>query len=126
VTVRLPDGSPNVDYASLLAATGGTGPNAWTIVDATLPPGLSLSSPSGDITGVPPLPGTWTFLAMVEDSDGHTSQKLFTIVIRPFTGGSFKAGYCGLIGIEILVPLGALWLYRRRRKANSSGKGTKA
>lgn len=47
-----------------------------------LPPGLSLNSSTGEISGTPSVAGSYTFSIQVKDANGATSAKNFTIVIN--------------------------------------------
>ena len=49
-------GEVGVDYHSSLVVTGGTGPYTYTVSDS-LPPGLTLDSATGAITGTPTTAG---------------------------------------------------------------------
>jgi hypothetical protein len=67
-TTSLPNGATTVSYGPVaLQATGGTSPYAWSIVAATLPAGLNLSS-SGQISGTPTAAGNSSFIVQVKDS----------------------------------------------------------
>lgn len=69
-TAALPDGVVGVAYSQTLEASGGVPPYAWSIESSSLPPGLSLASASGTISGTPTAPGTSDFTVQVEDSEG--------------------------------------------------------
>lgn len=71
VTVSsLPAGTMQSSYSTSLTATGGTKPYSWSLLSGQLPPGLSLNSSSGAISGMPTQVGTFSFSAEV--SDGET------------------------------------------------------
>jgi len=65
-------------------ATGGVPPYSWSATG--LPPGLSVNSSSGQMTGTPTSPGTYTVSATVADSGTpqvmKTSNPAYTIVIN--------------------------------------------
>jgi Putative Ig domain len=70
-TTTLPNGIVGTAYptGTQLQATGGVAPYTWTLVNATLPPGLTLAS-NGAITGTPTQTGTFnTFTVQVADSE---------------------------------------------------------
>jgi uncharacterized protein (TIGR03437 family) len=73
-TVSLPNGVLGTAYSQTLTATGGTPPYSnWTIATGSLPPGLSLNSSSGLISGTPTTAGGYPFTASVKDSAGNTA-----------------------------------------------------
>jgi subtilisin family serine protease len=91
-------GSP---YTSSLSAAGGTAPYGFTITAGGLPPGLTLNSSTGTITGTPTATGTYAYTAMVTDSGSGTPQTAtvgcsITITPRPLTldcaSGTAQAG----------------------------------
>ncbi len=76
-----PAGVVNTPYTFALSASGGAGGNTFSVVNATLPPGLQLSS--GVISGTPTTAGSFTFTIQVTDSAGNYSTGAFTIRIAP-------------------------------------------
>jgi hypothetical protein len=69
-TTTLPNGQEAVAYNQTLQATGGTPPYTWSIAAGSLPPGLTLDSAAGVISGTPDAgsAGTYNFTARVDDS----------------------------------------------------------
>ena len=57
----LQDGTVGALYSQTLAATGGTGTYAWSVVGGALPAGLSLNANTGAVTGTPTTAGTSNF-----------------------------------------------------------------
>ena len=68
-------------YNAMLAATGGTAPFTYSIVQGSLPPGLSLNTSTGAITGTPATPGYYTFTAKVVDAAGKSDTSTCTVVV---------------------------------------------
>ena len=68
-TTSLPDGTTSSGYTATLAATGGLQPYSWSITAGNLPPGLNLSSNTGQISGTPTTSGTFSFTVAVTDSE---------------------------------------------------------
>jgi len=81
ITSSLPDGTVDVSYSETLSATGGLLPYTWSISSGNLPPGLSLNSSTGLISGAPTTAGTFTFMARVRDSLPQTSFKWLSISV---------------------------------------------
>ena len=68
ITCPLPQGEIGKPYSSSLASTGGIEPLHWNITAGALPPGLSLDSASGLISGTPLSAGNFGFAVMVYDA----------------------------------------------------------
>src|ERR1700757_2739547 len=67
-TQSLANGQQGAAYSATLNATGGTTPYTWSISSGQLPPGTSLNTTSGTITGTPTQSGTFHFTAKIVDS----------------------------------------------------------
>ncbi|MEO6119712.1 MAG: putative Ig domain-containing protein, partial [Terriglobales bacterium] len=81
-TTSLQEGVVNLDYTSLLSASGGTPPYTWTVVVGTLPANLTLST-SGSITGIPTTIATTNLTIRVQDGASQTAQRAFTLTVNP-------------------------------------------
>lgn len=89
-TSSLPAGTVGVAYSASLAATGGVSPDSWNWSaqsGSSLPPGLSLGSSSGAISGTPTTAGTFNVTVTVTDSESPaaTASANFTITISAAT-----------------------------------------
>ena len=58
----------NTAYATSIITTGGVPPFTWSKLSGNLPPGLSLNTTSGQISGTPTTPGVFSFTPQVVDS----------------------------------------------------------
>ncbi|HSO76698.1 MAG TPA: putative Ig domain-containing protein, partial [Blastocatellia bacterium] len=82
------EGSTGVDYSQQLFFAGGVGPRVWGMGTGSLPPGLTLGSDSGVISGTPTNPGTFNFTVRLTDSTPITvtsNQLSITVVPGPLT-----------------------------------------
>ncbi len=79
----LAPGRVGVSYATGVFADGGVPPYRWSLVAGALPPGLSLTTSPGRITGTPTTAGAFTFTLGVDDSGGQQATRQFSITISP-------------------------------------------
>jgi hypothetical protein len=75
------NGTVNKAYNITVTAKGGTPAYSFSISAGSLPPGLTLNSSSGAITGLPTTAGKYTFTVKVTDSAGATATAPGTINI---------------------------------------------
>jgi hypothetical protein len=89
-TQSLAIGTVGVSYSAEVAATGGTPAYTWSIASGSLPPGLSLNSATGSITGTPTTSGNYGFTVQVTDSSSlqQIATATFSIVIASSSGVS--------------------------------------
>jgi hypothetical protein len=73
-TSFLPNDEVGSPYSISLYAAGGTTAYTWSIRSGTLPPGLSLNSSTGAISGTPTVVGTLNFTVQVRDSTTPAAQ----------------------------------------------------
>jgi putative Ig domain-containing protein/centrosomal CEP192-like protein/Ig-like domain-containing protein len=66
-TTSLPDPEVQTNYSVTLMASGGMTPYVWSISSGSLPPGLTLDSSTGVISGVPMSTGSYAFTVEVSD-----------------------------------------------------------
>jgi hypothetical protein len=78
----LPDGQVSTLYNQTLPASGGTPPYSWTIINGSLPAGLTLGS-DGVLSGTPVSPGTSQFTAQVTDNNSKTAAGTFSLTVNP-------------------------------------------
>ncbi|MBZ5667485.1 MAG: Ig domain-containing protein [Acidobacteriia bacterium] len=83
-TTSVPAATAGTSYSATLVVSGGTRPYTWTITSGTLPAGLSLSSTTGIISGIPTGAGSATVTFQVADATGVTaSSQAITITVNP-------------------------------------------
>ena len=96
-----PGGQVGVGYSDQLSVSGGTAPYTWSVSAGSLPPGLSLGSTSGLISGTPTTTGNYAFTVRIVDADGQSDTRPATITIvgspvldfPPPPGGQVGVGY---------------------------------
>ena len=102
-TSPLPPAMVNTAYTVTFAATGGVTPLNWTVASgSTLPPGLTLVSATGVLSGTPTQAGTFTFGITVTDSANPAGSATvnFTLVVSgaqnlPGLSGSYAFEFSG-------------------------------
>jgi hypothetical protein len=81
-TNNLTDGKVGSSYSKTFHANGGTNPLTWSVIDGTLPAGLSMSA-DGVLSGTPTAATNSTFTVQVQDANGNTDADPFTLTIKP-------------------------------------------
>jgi glucose/arabinose dehydrogenase/uncharacterized membrane protein len=77
----LPDGNVGDAYDQTVTASGGTAPYTYAVTSGALPPGLSLDSATGQISGTPTLAGTFNFIITATDANTCTGFHLYFIAV---------------------------------------------
>ncbi|MEA4925987.1 MAG: S-layer homology domain-containing protein [Syntrophomonadaceae bacterium] len=85
ITGSLPDGKAGIAYSHAVTATG-VGAITFSLLNGSLPAGLSLDPVTGLISGTPVAFGTYTFTVRAENSAG-VFNKEFTITIAATSSG---------------------------------------
>ncbi len=83
LTTSLPVGRVADAYTATLEASG-RGPFRWSVTSGSLPPGLTLNTDTGVLSGTPTLHGAFTFEATVTDSNQPplAASRTFTVNIE--------------------------------------------
>jgi len=83
LTSSLPAATIQASYSDSLAAQGGVAPYSWKVTAGQLPPGISLSSSAGTLSGTPTQTGAFSFSAAVSDSSStpQTAAELLTLSV---------------------------------------------
>jgi hypothetical protein len=92
ITFSGSNASQNVAFRASLIATGGVLPYTFSISSGSLPPGLSLTTATGLISGTPTTPGTYAFTGMVTDSASTTATVSCSITVTQEALGDFTIG----------------------------------
>lgn len=105
-----PNGVTGAAYSCILTANGGTPPYNWTISAGALPPGLTLGSATGVISGTPTTAGASSFTVVVSDSTGATATRALsltvTLPVLAITNASCPGGSAGVPYSCILTATG--------------------
>jgi uncharacterized protein (TIGR03437 family) len=119
---QLPDGSVGISYFAHIAAAGGTPPYIFSMTPVgllqtggQLPPGLTLSSTMGTITGIPTATGAYLFAIAVADSAGEQVSQAYTVTISPgltFNSSVLPSGVAGTPYSTLLTASGGTPPYR--------------
>ncbi len=75
----LPTATVNSDFSTTLSASGGASPYTFAVTSGTLPSGLSLSSSTGAVSGIPTSSASQTFTVRATDANGCTGTKSYTL-----------------------------------------------
>ena len=85
-TYSLPDAKENAAYIAALSVSGGAAPYTWSIVNGSLPSGLTIDTITGTISGIPArgTTGTSSFSIRLSDSSAIpvATQRSFTITVE--------------------------------------------
>lgn len=76
-----PSGQIGVPYSDQLTVSGGTAPYVWSISAGSLPPGLTLNSSTGLLSGTPTTAGSYPFTVRIVDANGQSDTRAATLVV---------------------------------------------
>ena len=102
----LPDGQGDAPYSLQLTQIGGVAPLTWTVVDGSLPGGLSLDANTGVISGTPLAGGNFNFTVAVTDDESLSCTKEFDLFINATVDFDIEAGFSILLGGQWSVSIG--------------------
>ncbi len=74
----LTQGSPGVSYTYTFTGNGGT---TWAVTAGSLPPGLTLNTTTGVLSGTPTVAGTYTFTIKLNATGGTSATCACTVII---------------------------------------------
>jgi len=116
-TASLSSASSSLSYSDAIATSGGVPPYVWSTTAGALPPGLSLNSVSGHITGTPVIVGNFAFTAKVVDGMGRQATKGLSISVTQgltITDCPTPAGSVGVSYTALLTAVGGTIPYQWR------------
>lgn len=88
VAQNLAGATIGVAYSETISVQSGAGPYTFSVSVGSLPPGLSLNTTTGVISGTPTAtPATYNFTIQVVDSNGNIGSQAFQIIATLPTGG---------------------------------------
>jgi hypothetical protein len=121
----LPQGAVNSPYGAtgqgiILGASGGTGAYTWSIASGSLPPGMTLNSSSGLLSGTPTTLGNYTFTVKVTDAANMSGTGNLSIYIE---GVVVVSSTCGTSPVANFCPTGAPQVPYSAQLTASGGTG---
>jgi hypothetical protein len=108
----LPAGISGVTYTATLSSFGGNAPTTWAVVTGALPPGLTLDSLTGIISGTPTALGSFSFSVSLTDTSAPTRsvalRNLSITIVQPLaiTTTSLADGVVGFPYTQTLAATG--------------------
>jgi titin len=89
----------NVPYSATPTISGGTGPYTWSVINGSLPTGLTVNSSTGAITGTPSAIGPYAFTLLVTDALTGTSSQAESVSVVAGPSISSTAFGDGEVGV---------------------------
>ncbi|MGE0886034.1 MAG: FG-GAP-like repeat-containing protein [Blastocatellales bacterium] len=77
----LPNGTAGTAYNQTITASPGGGNYTFAVTAGSLPPGISLDSATGSITGTPTTASTFNFTVRATDASGCMGERQYTLTI---------------------------------------------
>lgn len=77
----LPNATVGQPYSAIVSAEGGTDPLTWSITSGDLPPGITLNTSNGLISGTPSTAGTYNITIRVTDATGQFVEANLTLSV---------------------------------------------
>jgi len=113
-TTRLPNAKENAAYIAAMSVSGGTAPYTWSIVDGSMPSGLTIDATTGTISGIPARGtiGASSFSIRLTDSSATpvSTQRNFTISVEKGSYQSTITIGSGLKAAETLLFINGIKL----------------
>jgi Ca2+-binding RTX toxin-like protein len=95
-------------YSKTLSVTGGNSPfSNWRISSGSLPSGLGISGSTGVISGTTSSTGTFNFTVSVDDTDGDTGTRSYSLSVNSAPSVSTTTLAGGTVGVTYSKALSA-------------------
>jgi hypothetical protein len=110
-------GTSGSSFSDSISIVGGAAPYVWSTTAGALPPGVSLNSTTGRLSGIPLIAGTFSFTAQVTDGLGaQTTKELSVFISQGLTISDcpLPAGVIGQSYSSILSAVGGSLPYQWR------------
>ncbi len=114
----LASGTAGTAYSTTITQTGALGAPAYSVTAGALPPGMTLGSASGTISGTPTATGTFNFTVTVSDASGCSGSTAYSILI------GCPANPTSLNGLPTLCDNAGLYTLTQGSPAGGSYSGT--
>jgi Putative Ig domain len=114
-------------YQQDLRAQGGAAPYNWSALSGSLPPGLRMNA-SGQISGTPTMPGSYSFAVTVNDNRGSAILQPLTIMVASrisVTPGTMSGARVGVAYSRTLKAQGGTAPYKWKAQPGSLPSGLK-
>ncbi len=105
-------GTVGLSYQQTISAAGGTAPYSYAVSAGALPPGLSLASTTGALTGVPMTVGSFNFSVAVTDALGFPATRAFTIAVA--VPAAIPTLSEAMIALLMLLIGAVAWAHKRK------------
>jgi hypothetical protein len=97
-------GIVGIPYTGFLVGAGGTPPYTFAITFGSLPPGITLNTATGELSGIPTVAGNYSFGVSVTDSLGNPASNTCDMPpVPPVTGPPPNPGV-GIVIFPVLCP----------------------
>jgi large repetitive protein len=107
-TSSLGPAAVGVSYSQTLTGTGGKAPYVWTVPPGSLPPGLTLDSSTGTISGTPTAGGIFQFTITLTDATPVQTTAALTINVLGIATASLPGGAIGVPYSQTLQAVGGV------------------
>jgi hypothetical protein len=82
VATTLPSATRGQWSKTVLIPSGGTSPYVWSVVSGTLPPGVTLKTNSGTLSGTPTAAGVFSFTIGLLEFNGARATQAFSLTVN--------------------------------------------